>query len=46
MKLNDFSYLTDENIDRDVIAFLRSEGFDVYDVAEAGLFGSTDVDLM
>ena len=46
MKLNDFSYLTDENIDRDVVAFLRSEDFDVCDIAEAGLFGSTDVDLM
>lgn len=46
MKLNDFAFLTDENIDPDVVAFLRSQGFDVYDVAEAGRCGSTDAALM
>ena len=46
MKLPDFSLLTDENIDPGVVAHLRQLGFDVMDVAESGLQGSADVDLM
>lgn len=46
MKLRDFKLLTDENIDPDVGAHLRQLGFDVIDVAESGLQGSVDVDLM
>jgi predicted nuclease of predicted toxin-antitoxin system len=46
MKLRDFPLLTDENLDPDVVASLRQFGFDVLDVVEAGLEGSTDVDLL
>ena len=46
MKLDRFKLLTDENIHRDVVQFLRDRGFDVRDVAEEGLFGTTDVDLL
>ena len=46
MKLRDFGLLTDENLDPDVVAFLRQAGFDVLDVCEQGLQGSTDVQLL
>lgn len=46
MKLRDFPLLTDENLDPDVVAHLRQIGFDVLDVVESGLQGSTDVHLM
>lgn len=46
MKLRAFRLLTDENIDAEVVAFLRTEGFDVSDVCEEGLRGTTDVVLM
>ncbi len=46
MKLRAFGLLTDENLDPDVVAFLRQAGFDVWDVCENGLQGSTDVDLI
>jgi predicted nuclease of predicted toxin-antitoxin system len=46
MKLRDFGLLTDENLDPDVVANLRSLGFDVLDVCESGLQGSSDVDLL
>ncbi len=46
MKLRDFGLLTDENLDPDVVAYLRREGFDVADVCEDGLQGSTDIALL
>src|SRR5208283_2477686 len=46
MKLREFPLLTDENLDPDVVASLRQLGFDVLDVVEGGLQGSTDVDLL
>ncbi len=46
MKLGDFGLLTDENIDADVVQFLRSRGFDVSDVCENGQHGTADVDLI
>ncbi len=42
MKLAQFKLLTDENIHRGVAERLRQRGFNV---AEVGLFGTTDVDL-
>ncbi len=36
------TFLTDENIDREVVDFLRAKGFDVFDVKEQGLFGWSD----
>ena len=46
MKLTDFPLLTDENIDPEVVAFLRAAGFDVRDVVEDCLFGATDRHLL
>jgi len=46
MKLREFGLFTDENLDPDVVAFLRRQGFDVSDVCEDGLQGSTDVALL
>ena len=45
MRLRDFALLTDESIQRQVAAHLRARGFDVLDVREAGLMGSSDVSL-
>ena len=46
MKLHEFPLLTDENIDPDVVAFLRQNGFDVVDIKEAGLQASSDIDII
>ena len=46
MKINDFTVLTDENINPIVVKFLREKGFDVLDVKEAGLIGSGDLELI
>ena len=46
MKLREFSLLTDENIDPDVVVGLRRLGFDVLDVVESGGAGASDVDLL
>ena len=46
MKLDRFKLLADENIHRDVVRFLRDRGFDVLHVAEEGMLGTTDVDLL
>jgi len=46
VKLQDFSFLADENIHPDVVAFLRARGCDVLDVFAAGLQGSEDSVLL
>jgi predicted nuclease of predicted toxin-antitoxin system len=46
MKLHEFPLLTDENVDRDVVAWLRQTGFDVLDVSEQRLFGEADSKLL
>jgi predicted nuclease of predicted toxin-antitoxin system len=46
VKLREIRLLTDENLDPDVIVFLRQAGFDVLDVCEKGLQGSTDLVLL
>ena len=46
MKLNAFKLLADENIHHDVVASLRRQGFDVADVSEERLWGTTDVALL
>ena len=43
MQISDFSLLTDENIQSDVVNFLRNEDFNVKDVKEEGLEGSSTV---
>jgi predicted nuclease of predicted toxin-antitoxin system len=42
LKLHEFPILTDENIHREVVAYLRQRGCDVVDVQESGLIGSED----
>jgi predicted nuclease of predicted toxin-antitoxin system len=42
MKLREFGLLTDENLEVDVVDWLRQTGFDVYDVCEQGLQGTAD----
>lgn len=46
MTLHDFALLTDENLDPEVVAHLRRIGFDVVDVREEGLSGTSDVALL
>jgi len=45
MNILDFSILTDENIHPEVVAYLRTKGFDVLDVKEEGWQGKKDSDL-
>jgi predicted nuclease of predicted toxin-antitoxin system len=45
-KLTDYTFLTDENIDPQLVSFLREFGFDVFDVKENKLFGSSDETLL
>lgn len=40
------SFVTDENIDTEVLNFLRNERFDVFDIKEKGLFGMSDIDIL
>lgn len=46
MRLLQFPLLTDENIDAEVVRFLRQQGFNVRDVCEEGLRGAADIDLI
>ncbi len=46
MQLNEFSLLTDENIDPVVLDYLRKTGFDVLDVKEQGGSGRKDDKLL
>ena len=42
MSLRDLQFLTDENIDEEVLIFLREQGLDVYDIKEERLFSLSD----
>jgi predicted nuclease of predicted toxin-antitoxin system len=46
MKLSDFTFFTDENIDPLLVSFLREDGFDVLDTVESNLFGYPDIFLL
>jgi predicted nuclease of predicted toxin-antitoxin system len=46
MKLSDFLFFTDENIDPLLVYFLRNSNFDVFDVKENELFGASDEFLL
>ena len=46
MKLRDFTFLTDENIQPAVLKYLRNMGLDVLDVKENGLRGTSDSELL
>jgi len=42
MNLHSFQLLTDENVDEEVLIFLRSQNLDVFDIKESGLFRMKD----
>ncbi len=46
MKLINYAFLTDENINPIVVQSLRERGCDVFDVKEQGLQGNTDTFLL
>jgi len=46
MTLQDFRLLTDENIDAEVVDFLRREGFDVLDIKENRWFSLPDKSIL
>ena len=46
MSLHDLSFLTDENIDVEVVTYLREQGFDVFDIKEERLFQMSDEDIL
>ena len=46
MSIRDFSFLTDENIPPELVAFLRQLELDVLDVKEQQWMGKSDVDLL
>lgn len=46
MRLSAFPLLADENVDPDVVEFLRTEGVDVLSVRETHLRGCPDSDLL
>ena len=42
----DFALLADENVQRDVVTFLRQQGYDVQSLPEEELFGQSDADVL
>ncbi len=42
MKINALRFLTDENIDQELVEFLRANNFEVFDIKENGLFRLAD----
>lgn len=46
MGIQDFSFLTDENIDAEVVSELREAGYNVFDIKEEGLFRLSDAAIL
>jgi predicted nuclease of predicted toxin-antitoxin system len=46
MQLSSFSFITDENMSFRVIEWLKTKGFDVFDIKEQSLASSTDDFIM
>ena len=46
MKLSQFAFLADENIQPEVVAFLRRLGLDVVPANEVGLAGAADTEIL
>lgn len=46
MNLRSFGILVDENVHRDVVAYLRDAGHDVRTVADLGLIGHADIEII
>lgn len=46
MKLSEFKFLADENIDSEIVKFLRDLGLDVNHIPELGLSGISDLEII
>jgi predicted nuclease of predicted toxin-antitoxin system len=46
MNIYDLKFLTDENIDNEVVIFIRNHGFDVLDIKEEQLWGMSDREIL
>jgi len=46
MSIRDLRFLTDENIDREVVKLLRAAGLEVLDIKEEGLFRLSDRSIL
>lgn len=46
MKLSDCAFLTDENIDVEVVQWLRAQQLEVFDIKEETLFGLSDQEIL
>jgi predicted nuclease of predicted toxin-antitoxin system len=46
MKITDFRFLTDENIDVEILDYLRKNGLDVFDIKEKQLFRMPDEQIL
>ena len=45
MTLQEFRFLTDENIDKELVDFLTLQGFDVLDIKASGNYGISDCEI-
>ncbi len=46
MSIRELRFLTDENVDAELVTFLRSEGFNVLDIKEEQLFRLPDITIL
>lgn len=46
MNLSQFKFLTDENMPPRAVAWLRKQGFDIFDIKSEGLGGTADEDIL
>jgi predicted nuclease of predicted toxin-antitoxin system len=46
MNWSNFKFLTDENIDIEVVELLKNQGFDVFDIKEQALWGLSDSNII
>ncbi len=46
MRFKNLQFLTDENIDAELVSFLRGEGMDVLDIKEERLFRLPDIKIL
>ncbi|MEM1328631.1 MAG: DUF5615 family PIN-like protein [Bacteroidota bacterium] len=46
MTIQELKFITDENIDVEVVHFLREQGLDVFDIKEEGLYAISDREIL
>jgi predicted nuclease of predicted toxin-antitoxin system len=46
MHISQFKFLTDENMPPRAVAWLRQQGFDIFDIKSEGLGGTKDEDIL